>query len=261
MKHLLSFFLFLFLCFNIAEAQTNANAPGPENVLVVYNTNSDTSILVKNYYRDARGIPESNICPLTSLVDHDITVDGVTHSVIIAEDENIVRDLVQHNTGNWYATSHAWKYFYQYMAEPIKDYIESNNLTDIRYILLVKGVPFYIQATGHFANTICSQAVDGLLCMLGTENYESLLDSIYLDNRRRAIDEYHYYYHQIYGLTNPYYDADPYLTMNNRFEGGVFTRNWNGHTIKLDYLVSHLDGISYDMVEGMIDLSSGAIHS
>jgi hypothetical protein len=34
--------------------------------------------------------------------------------------------------------------------------------------------------------------------------------------------------------------------MDNRFKGGVFTKSWNGNTIKFDYLVSHLDGISYN---------------
>jgi hypothetical protein len=59
--------LFLFLCYNLAEAQTNANIPGPENVLVVYNENSDTSVMIKDYYVEARGIPSSNIFPLALL--------------------------------------------------------------------------------------------------------------------------------------------------------------------------------------------------
>lgn len=49
--------------------------------------------------------------------------------------------------------------------------------------------------------------------------------------------------------------------MDNRFIPGAFTRTWNGHTIKLDYLVSHLDGINFDMVKGIIDRSIEAIHA
>ena len=59
MKKLYFFIVSLFLCYNIAEAQTPtyASVPGPENVLVVYNSLSDTSKLVKYYYVNARGIP------------------------------------------------------------------------------------------------------------------------------------------------------------------------------------------------------------
>jgi uncharacterized protein (TIGR03790 family) len=268
MKHLLTFFLFLFLGALIAEAQTNANIAGPENVLVVYKqpfNDQDTVGLVSEaimeYYVSARGIPSSNICPLDGLISRDITADGETHRVYIAEGGNIIRDTITHIGGYWFATRHAWKYFYQYMAEPIKDYIETNNLADIRYILLVKGVPFYIQATGDYAFANCSQSIDGLLSLLGTDNYEILLDSIYNKYRSYARPEPNYCYVCQMQITNPYYNADQNLNMNYRFKGGVYTRNWNGHTIKLDYLVSHLDGISYNMVEGMIDHSIEAIHS
>lgn len=36
MKHFIVFCYSFLLCFNMAEAQTNANIAGPENVLVVY---------------------------------------------------------------------------------------------------------------------------------------------------------------------------------------------------------------------------------
>lgn len=261
MRHILILALFVLIYCSIAEAQTYANAPGPENVLVVWNSNSLVSDSVKNYYRDARGIPSSNIVPL-NLPDTTITVDGVTHLVKLVEGGNIIRDSVNHAIQTWFATQHAWKYFYQYVAEPIKDHLVSNNLTEtIRYIVLCKGTPFKIQAAVDGAWAICNMAVDGLLCILGTDNYDVLLDSIYSKYRRYAIDGTHYYYSSQMQITNPYFDADPNLNMNNRFNPGVFTRSWNGHTIKLDYLVSHLDGISYDMVEGIIDLSTEAIHS
>lgn len=111
MKQFLIVILALVFYCNKIAAQTYANIAGPENVLVVYNTNSDTSQYVKNYYVNARNIPGSNICPL-NLQSQNITVDGVTHPVIIADGGNIIRDSLNHEWGTWYATQHAWKYFY-----------------------------------------------------------------------------------------------------------------------------------------------------
>ena len=262
MKYIVLFCFFFFLCINIAEAQTNANIAGPENVLVVYNSLDQTSFDVMSYYKNVRGIPTSNICLLNSLTSHDINVNGSIHSVTLAEGDNIIRDSYNHSIGTWYATEHAWKYFYQYVALPIKNYITSNNLTSIRYIALCKGVPFKIQAGADSGSVICNLSVDGLLCMLNTNNYEDLLHSIYTTYRSLAIDGSHYYYSSQPRISNPYnINPDPDLNMNNRFTSGVFTRSWESYTIKLDYLVSHLDGISYDMVKGIIDRSSEAIHA
>jgi len=270
MKHFIVFSFLFILCLNVAEAQTNANIAGPENVLVVYKQPSDqndslglVSQTVKNYYRDVRNIPTSNIVPLY-LPDTAITIGGVTHPITIAEGGNIIRDSTNHINGTWYATRHAWKYFYQYVALPIKEHLINNNLTStIRYIVLCKGTPFYIQAACDSTNVIANLAVDGLLAMLGTNNYDILLDSIYNKYRSYAVPNYHVYpnYYQQMQITNPYYNVDQNLNMNYRFKPGVFTRSWNGHTIKLDYLISHLDGISYSMVKNMIDLSSEAIHA
>jgi len=266
MKILLYFYLFMVVFSNITQAQTYANIAGPENVLVVYNyTFPDSAICqvsdsVQKYYKNARNIPGSNIVRLDSLYSKNIIVDGVTHNVVLAEGGNIIRDSVNHESQTWYASQHAWKYFYQYVAKPIKDYIASNGLTSIRYIVLCKGVPFKIQAGGDHSSVICNQGVDGLLCMLNTDNYDVLLDSIYAKFRRYATPYYNYS-GQMTEIANPYWDADPNRNMNYRFKPGVFTRSWNGHTIKLDYLVSHLDGINYNMVKGIIDHSSEAIHS
>lgn len=262
MKHFIFVTFFILLFFNAIDAQTNANISGPENVLVVYNSNSDTSIMVKNYYVNARGIPTSNIVHLNSLISHNITLDGSTHSVSLAEGGNIIRDSINHINGTWFATPHAWKYFYQYFALPIKQHLINNNLTStIRYIVLCKGVPFKIQPGGDHSSVICNQSIDGLLCMLNTNNYDVLLDSIYNKFRRFALPYPNYHSDNCMIITNPYYSGSANLNMDNRFKGGVFTRNWNGHTIKLDYLVSHLDGINYDMVQEMIDRSTDAIHS
>lgn len=111
MKHFIVFSFLFILCLNVAEAQTNANIAGPENVLVVYKQPSDqndslglVSQTVKNYYVNARNIPSSNIVPLNNLISHNITVDGSTHKVIIAEGGNIIRDSINHTNGTWYAS-------------------------------------------------------------------------------------------------------------------------------------------------------------
>lgn len=262
MKQFLIIIIAIFFSCKLVQAQTYANIAGPENVLVVWNGKSEVSDSVQQYYVDQRNIPGSNVVRLDSLVSQNITVDGVTHPVIIADGGNIIRDSLNHQWGTWYATQHAWKYYYQYVAAPIKAWIVNNNLTStIRYIVLCKGVPYKIQAGADSGSVICNLGVDGLLCMLGTDNYNILLDSIYAKFRRYAIDGDHYYYILQKQIFNPYYGADPNLNMNSRFKSEVYDTTWNGFNIKLDYLVSHLDGISYGMVKNMIDLSSEAIHS
>lgn len=67
MKKLLFSLVLFLLCVTIAEAQTYANAPGPENVLVVYklpdpNNPTDTiSRAIMDYYTTARNIPAVNV--------------------------------------------------------------------------------------------------------------------------------------------------------------------------------------------------------
>lgn len=78
MKKVLYFSVLFLLCFNIAEvqAQTYANIPGPENVLVVYklpdpNNPADTiSRAIKNYYVTARGIPGVNVVGLDFIMNN-----------------------------------------------------------------------------------------------------------------------------------------------------------------------------------------------
>ena len=87
-------------------------------------------------------------------------------------------------------------------------------------------------------------------------NYDILLDSIYNKYRSYAVPNYHWWdYLNQMQITNPYYTGSAYLNMDNRFKGGVFTKSWNGNTIKFDYLVSHLDGISYNISSSLINCS------
>ena len=67
MKYFFILCFFFLLCYNVTEAQTYANIPGPENVLVVYkkpvdqfDTLGNISQAVMNYYVNARGIPGVN---------------------------------------------------------------------------------------------------------------------------------------------------------------------------------------------------------
>ncbi len=140
MKTFIVYCSFFFLYFNLAVAQTNANIAGPENVLVVFNSSDQTSVDVKNYYQSVRGIPAINICELDALIPHDINVDGTTHQVIIADGGNIIQDVIGNSGNSWFVTQHAWKYFYQYVALPIKNYIISNCNASREKLHLIKNI-------------------------------------------------------------------------------------------------------------------------
>lgn len=241
----------MFLVFGtiISEAQTptDAGIPDANHVLVVYKlpeSQADTiSIGLANYYKNRRGIPANNIVGLY-LPDTTITINDTTHIVGLAQETDIIRDIDQDAIWAATPTFHAWRYYLDYVAAPIKNWITSHNLTStIRYILLVKGVPFKIQARGDWSGldgTKGNLTVDGLLCMLNTENYDSFITNEVYPNG---------------GISNPYFNDDPNLTMDYRFVPDHFVKTWNGYNVKLSYLVSHLDGISYDIVKGMIDRS------
>lgn len=258
MKNFLFFALLLLFCNNFIEAQqipTNAGIPRPENVLVVYKVQSDPvdtlgaiSDSVKEYYRLARGIPAVNICPLDSLTSQTYTSDGSTHRVIIAQNGDIIQDST--NATFWYgATRHAWKYFVDNIANPIRQHLINNNLQNqIRYIVLCKGVPFKIQAGGDWDHLGGNLTVDGLLCMLNTENFDALLDSLFLKIITNAEPI----------IENPYFNADKDFSLNHRFLTNRYDTLWNGFNVQLSYLVSHLDGLSFDIVKGIIDSSKNA---
>lgn len=238
----LYFFLFaLFLLTVQAQAQdpTDAGIPDANHVLVVYNSLSDTSLMVKNYYQTARGIPESNIVPLPLPESIPITINDTTHIVGLAQETDIIRDFHQDSVWAVTPTKHAFKYFLDNIATPIKTHLVNNNLlSTVRYILLVKGVPFKIQAARDYGFTQPGNlAIGGLLCMLNTTDYDSVILNIAFPNGR---------------FENPYRNIDPYFTMEYRFLPDHFITSQGHH---LSYLVSHMDGISYEIVKGIIDRS------
>lgn len=124
MKNLLLFVLLLFYLSNFIEAQqlpTYGGIPGPENVLVVYKVQSgptDTlgavSDLVKEYYRLARSIPAENIVGLSLPSDTTITYQGVTHSINLDQQGEIIRDMNNKDIPD--PTIHAWLYFNKRIA-------------------------------------------------------------------------------------------------------------------------------------------------
>lgn len=195
-----SFFIisFLFLICAISfKAQTNTNIPGPENVLVVYNSNSDTSILIKNYYRDARNIPTSNIFGLNRLIDT-LVYDSnsqTTHTIQIVQSGEIIKDA---NTQyQWTPAIHSWIYFNDRILKPIRNhllttYVNGTQLKDIiRFIVFCKGVPFRIQARQEsgagFRNNV---PLDGLIAIIG---------ETFLPNNEDAIlNFYHPYVYQYF---------------------------------------------------------------
>ena len=106
MKYFVTFLFIALLCQNSAEAQTPtyAGVPGPENVLVVYNSQHQISIDVKNYYQLKRGIPESNICPLDSLLPREIlNYNGEDHVIKIVQSGDICSSLLDCSSG-WIIT-------------------------------------------------------------------------------------------------------------------------------------------------------------
>ncbi|MDP2304170.1 MAG: hypothetical protein Q8N03_17310 [Ignavibacteria bacterium] len=121
----------LFLCISNTKAQTNANIAGPENVLVVYKTPEDSTdqigIISQNvmlYYKNARGIPASNILKLNSLINADIfdSVSNTTHRIEITQDGEIISDGTILSYGPIYR--HSWLYFVKKIAKPIADHLQ-----------------------------------------------------------------------------------------------------------------------------------------
>ncbi|MBS4014468.1 MAG: hypothetical protein KGZ97_12060, partial [Bacteroidetes bacterium] len=117
---MLRFCLFCFVCFfclTKTDAQTYAGFPDSSHVLVVFNSNSDTSALIANYYQTARGIPAENIVGLQGLTNEWFTYGGTSHRIEIVQSGDILKDTTQawDDRAPYYAgpSFHAWQYFYE----------------------------------------------------------------------------------------------------------------------------------------------------
>jgi hypothetical protein len=264
MKNFIFYFFFFLLCYNIADAQTNANIPGPENVLVVYNANSDTSEIIKDHYVNARNIPSSNELglPLPRKV---ISVGDWSdpHVVKLGFDNQNIQDSTW---AKWDSTHcvdtakfHAWQYFIEEIANPIRDHLENNNLTStIRYIVMCQGVPYKIQAAGDWSIP-GNISIDGLLAMLNTDDYDDFVEDIFNTYTTQC-------YASCSGgscfsspfISNPYRNEDSNFDFDSRFKPDYYTGSWNGYNFKLSYLVSRLDGLSFETITDIIDRSVNA---
>lgn len=263
---LLILFVFSF-CALRNVAQTNATVPGPENVLVVYkspdpsNPADTISRAVMRYYQQVRGIPAENIVRLDSLIDQWYTYGGTSHRIEIVQSGDILKDTTQawadRDPSFAGPSFHVWKYFQDRIAKPIRDHITQYGLAPkIRYIVLCKGVPYKIQAQHDWRGAPGNLTVDGLLCMLNTADYSDLLDSLYENYKRSATLQTGWM--RLPMIDNKYFDADKNFSTDYRFVPDAFTTQWDSFNVKLSYLVAHLDGLSFDIVKGIIDSSKNA---
>ncbi|MDY0083986.1 MAG: hypothetical protein RBR74_12450 [Ignavibacteriaceae bacterium] len=268
MKHSLLFFsLFIFSTIHIiAQTPTFAGLPGPEHVLVVYklpgpNNPADTiSRAVKDYYVNARNIPASNIVLGLTLPDEWLTYGGTTHRIEIVQSGDIIKDTTQawqDSVTNYGAgaTFHAWQYFYEHIAVPIKNHLENTFVNGvplketIRYIVLCKGVPYKIQSRfdldGIYNPGNNNVSLQSLLSILNNEPYHTTLETSFLSDIKRS---------------NPYYEAakDNFWHLDYRFLPDFYI---NSSGVKLSYLVTRLDGLSYADLQFIIDNAVNAYTS
>ena len=119
-----------------------------------------------------------------------------------------------------------------YIKDPLEDYLTDNNLKDsIKYIVFIKGIPMKVYDTSGAANNYVNTAgnhssVDSSTLFLFQTNYNST------DGK----------------IINPYFNTDTNLDLNNRFKSNTF-----GTDVKIQYLVTRLDGYTVADVKNMID--------
>jgi uncharacterized protein (TIGR03790 family) len=251
---LLILFLFSFCALQVV-AQTNATVPGPEHVLVVYklpnpNNPADTiSRAVMRYYQQVRGIPNNNIVSLTlPISEYDGAVELVQGGEVIRR-----MGICSEYGSNGVCDNLAWQYFETYIAEPIRNALNTriDSLTgnylynQIRYIVLCKEIPIKIWSQDPYWYWLgANVSVDALLTVLntnGNNNPEPL--SLYFPNN----DDSH-------RKLNPYSAVDPFFTMEHRFMPNFYS----DAALTLSYLVSRLDAETKEEVIAMIDRSKNA---
>ncbi|GBD86110.1 hypothetical protein BMS3Abin03_00019 [bacterium BMS3Abin03] len=203
---------------------------------------SDTlSTFIKNYYTSKRGIPEINTIGL--YLPSPVMIDD--HEIQLWFEGEIIKDF------NWEYpnTNHAWQYFITYIMNPIQNYLDSTYVngqplkSKIKYIVLCKGIPLKINpyvefaGVGHYYRTMVS--LDGLICFLSQTNPDfSILDDVF--------DTYYD------SITNPYFYVDKNFSGAYRFKSDYF----GDSNYKINYLVSRLDGLTYNDVIELIDRSA-----
>ena len=235
-----------------SQTATDLNYPEPKHVLVVYKTPSSQSDSigliskdVKDYYINKYDIPSQNVVGLT--LPDEVTYEG--HVVRLYRKAEIIKDT----TSAWYDNpdTHAWEYYIDYISDPIKSRLDSVVIAGdtlkntIRYIVLCYGIPFKIQARRDWAGFLLTRqnvALDGLLTILYHPNILDLWNTAYDDEN----------------YENPFWRSDRYYNFNMRFEPHHFL---NDSGLVLNYLVSRLDALDYETIEGMIDKSADPDYS
>jgi len=213
------------------SAQTFADPPGPENVLVVYNLDSEISENIMSHYVDVREIPSTNIIGIRLKNPSNYGVE------IIQEGEEI-NGLVSKEAG--------WVYVKEVIADTLEYYLNNTYyngqlLKDIvRYLVICKGLPLKVRYADSFewnwqATYRNRVSIDATLCLINQN--KNLLDLFETD---------------ALSFKNPYFVADEFFTLENRFISNYFT---NEQGWKLNYLVSRLDGDTYEDVIALIDSS------
>jgi hypothetical protein len=220
MKTFFTLALFCLFLTNSIQAQTFAEPPGPENVLVVYRNGHTYSGLIKDHYVDVREIPSTHV---TFVTLNETIQYGVE---IVDNDERIVGEGIL-----------PWIYVKVKIADPIEDHLNTTYyngqlLKDIiRYIVLCKGIPHRIDDTDcddlheHWRGDV---TVDALLCLINQGNGNDFL-SLYGSAPS-----------PISNASNPYFYLDPSNTLQYRFISNFFQK---------DGIMPQLAGINAKPVE------------
>ncbi|MFC2094368.1 TIGR03790 family protein [Bacteroidota bacterium] len=240
--------------------KTYANIATAENVLVVYRlprdepTNPDDSISawVKNYYKAARNIPDENIVGL--VLPHWKWYENQNELVkLLAYNDELIHLNTWQNSPPPNSKDYAWQYVQEYIMDPIQYHLDNTFVNGvplkekIRYIVLCKGIPLKVNSwveSGSIAQILLGYgklmvSVDALVCLLSQPDPTF---SILTDVHKKSMSS----------QVNPYYNQDPTYSMDYRFVANHFIAP-NG--VQLSYLVSRLDGESYDDVVDLIDRS------
>ncbi|NWG28045.1 MAG: TIGR03790 family protein [Ignavibacteriaceae bacterium] len=224
----------------LAQDPTNVNFPKPENILVVYSNNVDSSEIVAQYYASIRNIPEVNIKGITIPAIKIYSGD----TVIVVQNNEIIR-----GNGNL-----GWRYVKDVIADTIEYYLNNTNVNGqplserIRYIVMCKGLPQTVFSDPYIwdATNRRQASVSALLSLINQP-----------DTSKNFLDLYGTYRTSQY--YSPMYFVDNDLTtLNYCFKPNHFVNSGDWYT---QYLVSWLNGDTFTDVKGMIDRSENPDYS
>ena len=219
----------------LAQDPTNVNFPKPENILVVYSNDVDSSEIVAQYYASIRNIPEENIKGINIPTIKVYAGDTVT---VVQNNEVIL------GNGNL-----GWRYVRDVLADTIEYYLNNTYIGGqplserVRYIVMVKGLPQTVFSYPYiwYAPNRRQASVSALLSLINQP-----------DSIKNFLDLYYTYR---YSQINPLYfvDDDDLSTIDYCFKSNHFANSGGWYT---QYLVSWLNGDTFTDVIGMIDRSA-----